>query len=75
MAQEVQTLDARYIDGAALLALLKRLFGNGKFSIDVCTLGSLTLPANAERSILMTHTPCESRGNSQTYLTYSNIDN
>jgi hypothetical protein len=36
MAQEVQTLDARYIDGATLLALLKNLFGRGNFSIDVC---------------------------------------
>ena len=31
-----QTLDARYIDGQALLALLTRLFGQGKFRLDVC---------------------------------------
>jgi hypothetical protein len=31
----VQTLDARYIDGAALLALLKQLFGSGNFKISV----------------------------------------
>lgn len=31
----VQTLDARYIDGAALLRLLKQLFGTGNFRIDV----------------------------------------
>ena len=43
MAQKVQTLDARYIDGAALLALLKRLFGQGKFSIDVRAAGTLFL--------------------------------
>jgi hypothetical protein len=35
MAQVVQTLDARYIDGAALLSLLKQLFGRGNFAIDV----------------------------------------
>jgi len=32
---EIQTLEARYIDGAALLALLLRLFGQGNFTIDV----------------------------------------
>lgn len=32
----VQTLDARYIEGAALVTLLKKLFGPGKFVIDVC---------------------------------------
>ena len=33
--QETQTLDARYIDGAALVALLKQLFGDGNFKINV----------------------------------------
>lgn len=32
---EVQTLDARYIDGATLLALLISLFGEGNFVINV----------------------------------------
>ena len=32
---EIETLDARYIDSAALLALLKQLFGVGLFTIDV----------------------------------------
>ena len=31
----VQTLDARYVDGAALLRLLQNLFGSGNFRIDV----------------------------------------
>lgn len=31
----VQSLDARYIDGPKLLALLKNLFGTGNFSFDV----------------------------------------
>ena len=30
-----QTLDARYIDSAALLRLLEKLFGKGNFKIDV----------------------------------------
>ena len=34
----IQTLDARYINGAALLRLLKELFGVGNFRIDVCLL-------------------------------------
>lgn len=32
---EIQTLDARYITSADLLALLRGLFGNGNFKIDV----------------------------------------
>jgi hypothetical protein len=32
---DIQTLDARYIDGALLLALLISLFGQGNFNIDV----------------------------------------
>jgi len=35
LAQVVQTLEARYIEGAAMVALLIRLFGRGNFSIDV----------------------------------------
>lgn len=35
LAQVVQTLDARYIEGAAMVALLIRLFGRGNFSFDV----------------------------------------
>jgi hypothetical protein len=31
----IQTLNGRYIDGAALLSLLTRLFGYGNFRIDV----------------------------------------
>ena len=31
----VQTLDARYIEGAKLVRLLKQLFGAGNFKIDV----------------------------------------
>jgi hypothetical protein len=38
---QVQTLDARYIDGAALLALLNRLFGRGNFRISVSFLSLL----------------------------------
>lgn len=34
-AGEIQTLDARYVDGAALLGLLTQLFGRGNFTIDV----------------------------------------
>lgn len=30
----VQSVDARYIDGPKLLALLKNLFGTGNFSFD-----------------------------------------
>ena len=36
----VQTLAGRYVDGAALLRLLKELFGVGSFRIDVCLLRS-----------------------------------
>jgi hypothetical protein len=35
LEQVVQTLDARYIEGAAMVALLIRLFGRGNFSINV----------------------------------------
>lgn len=35
MPDTVQTLDARYIDGEKLLALLKRLFGTGSFKVNV----------------------------------------
>ena len=35
MPNTVQTLDARYIDGAKLLELLKTLFGPGNFQINV----------------------------------------
>lgn len=35
---EIQTLDARYIDGAALLRLLVELFGLNNFKLDVGTL-------------------------------------
>lgn len=34
-SKAVQTLDARYIDGAKLVALLQQLFGAGHFRIDV----------------------------------------
>jgi hypothetical protein len=34
-SKAVQTLDARYIDGAKLVALLQQLFGVGHFGIDV----------------------------------------
>ena len=36
MPLHVQTLDARYIDGAKLVQLLKDKFGQGNFSFDVC---------------------------------------
>ena len=32
----IQTLDARYIDGAKLIALLVQLFGAGAYKINVC---------------------------------------
>lgn len=35
MAGVIQTLDARYIDGAKLVTLLRGLFGQGNFKIDV----------------------------------------
>ena len=35
MTQEIQTLEARYIDGEKLLALLNDLFGAGNFFVDV----------------------------------------
>jgi hypothetical protein len=34
MTQQIQTLDARYIDGAALRKLFKDWFGEGNFTID-----------------------------------------
>lgn len=37
MPLQVQTLDARYIDGAKLVKLLKDKFGEGNFSFDVRT--------------------------------------
>jgi hypothetical protein len=36
MMQQIQVLDARYIDGAALLKLLKEQFAERMFTIDVC---------------------------------------
>lgn len=46
----VQTLDARYIDGQALLALLTRLFGAGNFKIDhVDDIYKLTVPTKLSR--------------------------
>jgi hypothetical protein len=36
MTQQIQTLDARYINGKALLKLLKEQFGEGNFAVDVC---------------------------------------
>ena len=36
MPAVVQALDARYIDGAKLVKLLKEKFGEGNFSFDVC---------------------------------------
>lgn len=35
MPNVAQTLDGRYIDGSKLLALLKRLFGTGRFTMNV----------------------------------------
>ena len=32
---QIQLLDARYIDGAALLKLLDKSFGAGNFKVDV----------------------------------------
>ena len=36
MPVQIQTLDARYIDGAKLVKLLKDKFGEGNFAFDVC---------------------------------------
>jgi len=41
-SKAVQTLDARYIDGAKLLTLLQQLFGAGQFRIDVRPMDGLT---------------------------------
>jgi len=45
----IQTLDARYIDGQALLALLTRLFGQGNFRVDVCDTATRLLPEDRAR--------------------------
>jgi len=42
---QIQTLDARYINSAALLALLKQLFGIGSFTIDVRISPNLQQPS------------------------------
>jgi hypothetical protein len=49
MPHTIQTLNARYIDGAALLALLVRLFGRGNFKIDVCSWQARPLIAPREK--------------------------
>ena len=36
MTKQIQILDKRYVDGAALLKLLKERFGEGNFVLDVC---------------------------------------
>ena len=35
MTKQIQVLDERYVDGAALLKLLKERFGEGNFDIEV----------------------------------------
>ena len=35
MSQQIQVLDARYVNGAALVKLLNDLFGEGNSTIDV----------------------------------------
>ena len=37
MPVQVQALDARYIDGAKLVKLLREKFGEGNFAFDVCS--------------------------------------